>query len=187
MPWPRPGGQWNRTASVRRWGRQSHPTVYLAWLDDLLQTHSRPTNPQSGLTAKGCLACADPLATSIAPVYAPKGPSAWSLVPPGRTVPGAPPPLSAHCPSAGKYRHLAPTAHCNQLAAASVPHPNLDSTAIPWPAQAPLVCLPSTAKNKTVPSLAWRRSLRFSSSCPHDSTDHLNFSCLLPLWFSFRD
>lgn len=69
----------------------------------------------------------------------------------------------------------APTAHCNQLAAASVPHPNLDSTAIPWPGQAPLVCLPSTAKNKTVPNLAWRQSLRFSSSCLHDSTDLLNF------------
>ncbi|UKZ61905.1 uncharacterized protein TrAtP1_003167 [Trichoderma atroviride] len=67
-------------------GRQSHPTVYLAWLVNVLQalqTHSRPTNPQSGLTATGCLACADPLAPSIAPVYAPKGSGAWSLVPPG--------------------------------------------------------------------------------------------------------
>lgn len=33
-----------------------------------------------------------------------------------------------------------------------------------FPGLAPLVCLPSTAKNKTVPSLAWRQSLRFSSS-----------------------
>jgi hypothetical protein len=51
-----------------------------------------------------------------------------------------------------------------------------------------LVCLPSTAKNKTVPGLAWRQSFCFSSSCLHDSTDLLIFSFpSLPLWFSFRD
>lgn len=74
---PGPASQWNRTASVRRWGwtrRQSHPTVPCVARQRLvlqaLQTHSRPTNPQSGLTATGCLACADPLAPSIACIRA---------------------------------------------------------------------------------------------------------------------
>lgn len=68
VPWRNPGaseGQWNRTASVRRWGwtpiaPDCVPCVARQRPPSSAQTHSRPTNPQSGLTATGCLACRPP-------------------------------------------------------------------------------------------------------------------------------
>lgn len=71
-------------------------------------------------------------------------------------------------------RHLAPTVTNWQRP--QFPTRTLTLPLFPGLARPRWFCLPSTAKNKTVPSLAWRQSFRFSSSCLHDSTDLLNFS-----------